>query len=77
MATFVDDMGPLENKNNVSDSEEDKSETASESSDEIYDLVSESDLNICSDSFVGKDGTEWISEPCIKSRTAARNIIIG
>ena len=77
MATLLDDMGQLQNENNVSDSEEDKLETASESSDEIYHLASDSDVNICPDSFVGKDGSEWSSEPCIKGRTAARNIIKG
>ena len=39
MKSFVDYMGPLENENNVSDSEEDKLETASESSDKICDLA--------------------------------------
>ena len=62
MTTFVNDMGPLENENNVSDSEEDKLETNSESSDEIYDLASDSDVNIRPGSFVEKDGTEWSSE---------------
>ena len=53
MATFVDDMDPLENENNVSDNEESKLKTASESSNEIYDLVSDSDVSICPDSFAG------------------------
>jgi len=70
MATVVDNMGQLENENNVSSN---KLETATGSSD----LASDNDANIYPDSFVGKDGTELNSEPCIKGRTAARNIVRG
>ena len=66
MATFVDDMSPLENENNVLDSEEDKLETASESSDEIYDLVSDSGVKIYPDPFVGNCGTEWTLSHVLK-----------
>ena len=47
-------------ENNLSDTEEDILETASNTCDELCALDSDnSDVDICAGSYVGRDGTEW------------------
>jgi len=68
MEALVQNTDKIENENifenNLSDTEEDILETASETCDELCGLDSDnSDIEICPGLYVGKDDTEWSSVP--------------